>query len=264
MASQHARHAALLARMSFAIAMALMTAAGLHPLREIAIAQSDAPDFEAAAIKRSDGAQSAAIQRAGNRLTIINFSLAMLITWAFDLEDDRLLGTPSAADSVRFDLIAKAPEDRPAPGRMQAMTRRLLEDRFHLRVHRESRELIAYVMRLDGEPKLRLSPQISVPGSSPFSMTRPGELAGKQVTPAMLATVLSSQLGRPVKDQTGLVGVFDFTLQWRPDRADASLDADRPSLFTALREQLGLKLEAQRAPTEVLVVDHLDLQPTEH
>lgn len=97
--------------------------------------------------------------------------------------------------------------------------------------------------------------------SNPFSMNAPGVLRGRHVTVDVLAKALSSQLGEPVENMTQRTGSFDFTLQWRPEPTGAA-DDTRSSLFTAIREQLGLRLEACRVPVEVIVVDRLSLTPT--
>jgi len=109
-------------------------------------------------------------------------------------------------------------------------------------------------------------------GQTPFSMPGQGRLIGTQVSAEMLAKVLSDQLSRSVQDQTGLKGVFDFRLEWEPDASsalpdDLSTPADPrtgSSLFTAIQEQLGLKMEARKGPVEVLVIDHIERAPTEN
>ena len=92
-------------------------------------------------------------------------------------------------------------------------------------------------------------------------MTTAGVLRGQHVTADMLARTLSSQLNEPVENQTRLGGSFDFTLQWRSDAPGTADDGTRASLFTALREQLGLRLEARRVPVDVIVIDRLSLTP---
>jgi uncharacterized protein (TIGR03435 family) len=103
-------------------------------------------------------------------------------------------------------------------------------------------------------------------------MTDRGRLTGSQVSAAMLANVLSNQLGRAVQDETGLKGVFDFKLEWEPDADTRSTNVDDasestgarsgPSIFTAIREQLGLRLEQRKGPVEVIVIDHIASTPT--
>ena len=99
----------------------------------------------------------------------------------------------------------------------------------------------------------------------PFKMSASGRLTGTSVTAAMLAKVLTNQLGHYVRDNTGFQGSFDFTLLWRPDSASAGSEGDtRPSIFTAIREQLGFRLTSGKAPVEVIAIDHVENHPTEN
>jgi uncharacterized protein (TIGR03435 family) len=232
-------------------------------LRRSRVSQEPAPAaFEVATVKPSDtNSPPTSIERKGNRLLSTNTSLAFLVKWAFELDDERLIGMPGGADRVHFDVVGKAPEETPAPGRMQAMMRTLLAERFRFQSHSEQRRLTTYALILDGTPKVRTSTSTGPPSSSPFTMAGAGRLSGTRVTTAMLAKVLSSQLGRPVQDLTGVDGVFDFTLEWAPDSA-APGDSSRPSIFTALREQLGMRLESRQLAVDVLVVDRVELSPT--
>jgi uncharacterized protein (TIGR03435 family) len=147
------------------------------------------------------------------------------------------------------------------------MMQALLAERFKLAVHRETRELPMYALVVaKGGHKIHLVEAPAVFGQTPFSMPAPGRLVGTQVTAEMLAKVLSDQLGRSVQDSTGLRGAFDFKLEWQPDSSDPQLDtrAVSASLFTALQEQLGLKLEARKGPVEILVIDHIENTPIEN
>jgi uncharacterized protein (TIGR03435 family) len=221
----------------------------------------DLPSFELATIKPSGpGSPPASIQvLAGGRLVTANTPLSMLVPWAFNVDDTRIVGFPREA-SARFDIVAQAPGGQFARGEVYLMTRRLLAERFRLAVHRETRQLTTYTLAADaGGPKMTVVPPEPA-GPNPFRMSAAGVLEGTRVTADMLATVLASQLGRPVANATGIMGMFDFTLQWQPDDRPAS--SDRPSLSTALREQLGLRLVAQSSPVEVVVIDRLETTPT--
>lgn len=246
----------------------------------LALAQSAAaPAFEVAAIKPSDPAETMAIHRSGYRIATAATSLEFLITWAYDIHSDRLFGKPKWLDSVRYDVVANAPEAAPAapriPGQptlLQQMMQTLLADRFKLAVHRETRQLTTYALIVaKGGLKVRLAAAPVTMGQSPFSMPGRGHLIGTQVSAAMLAQALSSQLSRSVEDETGLKGVFDFTLEWEPDTPLAGADGEPApsanvrsgaSLLTALEEQLGLKLEPHKASVEILVIDHIESTPT--
>jgi uncharacterized protein (TIGR03435 family) len=199
----------------------------------------------------------------GGRLVTSNTPLTFLVAWAFGLDDGRLFGMPKGADSARFDIVAKAPTENLASGQTQLMMRALLTDRFGLLVHTEKRNLTAYALVLaDRSLKVAVANPPEPAAANPFSMTAPGILTGRRVTADMLAKALSSQLGEPVENLTRLTGSFDFTLQWRPDTAGAADDGTRASLFTAIQEQLGLRLEARRVPVDVIVIDRLALTPT--
>jgi uncharacterized protein (TIGR03435 family) len=230
--------------------------------------QNALPAFEVATVKPSGPASAPiSIQRLpGGRLVTSNTSLPMLIRWAYQLDEGRLLNVPNGLESTRFDVVAQAPEEELVGGRLQLMMRALLAERFKLVVHRETRELVAYVLVTEPNgPKIRVSDSSEPPGPNPFRMTDSGTLSGTRVTADMLANVLSNQLGRPVRNMTGLSGTFDFTLRWAPDGAPVTPDTqDRASLFTAIREQLGFRLEARKTPTDVIVIDRVERTPTDN
>jgi uncharacterized protein (TIGR03435 family) len=134
----------------------------------------------------------------------------------------------------------------------------LLEDRFKLAVHRETRQLPVFVMTVaKSGSKLRAAD----PNGEGFLGRRGvrGPLTGRKASMPGLAATLSLVMGRKVLDRTGLTGLYDFTLEYAPDNA---VDSELPSLVTALQEQLGLKLESSKGPVEVLVIDHAE-KPTE-
>jgi uncharacterized protein (TIGR03435 family) len=223
------------------------------------------PTFEVATVKPSDPTAVMSIRRSGHRIVTTGTPLEFLIKWAFDLQTDRIVGRPPWLDSDRFDVVGASPldeQDPPTkPGEPTLFQRRmqtLLADRFGLKTHRETREMAIYAVSVaKGGFKPPLAPEPDVFGQQPFQSAGLGRLVGTQVTVWMLAKVLSDPLGRTAQDQTGLRGVFDFKLDWAPD----GVTDGRPSLFTALEEQLGLKLEARRGPVEVLVIDHVERAP---
>jgi uncharacterized protein (TIGR03435 family) len=222
--------------------------------------------FEVASIKPSGPDARISIQRSGYRIATTATSLEWLIAWAYDVHRDRLYGKPKWLDSALYDIVANGPENfKREPGRigpLQEMMQTLLADRFKLAIHSEIRELPMYSLVVaSGGAKVHLQEMPQSIGQTPFRMTARGRLTGTMVTAAMLAKVLSEQLGRSVDDQTGLKGVFDFTLEWEPDEAEARGGA---SLFTAVHEQLGLKLEARKGPVEVFVIDRIERNPTEN
>jgi uncharacterized protein (TIGR03435 family) len=150
---------------------------------------------------------------------------------------------------------------------------KLLEERFGLTFHREKRELSAYVITVDkAGVKMTKSPNSGVPLPG-FGGRGPGAIGVRNATMGEYADFLQSRLlERPVVDQTGLTDRFDFTLEWKPDQSQlgpnppAQLPAnieERPDLMTAMRVQLGLKMESGKAPVEVMVIDKVS-KPTEN
>ncbi|MGD1070677.1 MAG: TIGR03435 family protein [Bryobacteraceae bacterium] len=199
----------------------------------------------------------------GIGFTFSNYSLEMLILWAYDIRGERLLGKPKGLDSVRYDIVAVGPEETLVPGQLNRMTRSLLAERFKLAVHSETRDLPYYAMGVDkGGPKVHAEALTGPVGQNPFQMTAGGHLTGAKVSADMLAKVLSDQIGRPVEDQTELEGVFDFTVDWAPDTTSSAEAPSGPSIFTAVKEQLGFRLDARKGPVEAIVIDRVENTPS--
>ncbi len=223
--------------------------------------------FEVATVRPSDPTSIVGIRfLPGGRFVTSNASLRLLITWAYDITDERLVAAPSWLDSARFDIAGKSPIEHPTRDQLHLMVQTLLVDRFNLRIHQEQRQLPFYRLEMDeGGPRVQDMDPGTMVSQDPFNMTVLGHLSGTHVTAAMLAKVLSNQLGRYVEDRTGFNSVFDFILVWRPEGAspeDVPADDDRPSIFTAIREQLGFKLVPAKGPVEVISIDHVDRHPT--
>lgn len=215
--------------------------------------------FEVASVKPNDsGSGHSDVDVDGNLLRMKNVTLKACIVWAFRTTDAQVSG-PSWLESERFDITAKTESGNPEPQMLQAV----LAERFKLAAHRETKEQTLYelVVAKNG-PKLKKSD----PGEDDTTSRR-GHLTATRVSMPRLALFLAGpniRLGRPVVDKTGLDGVFDFTLDWTLD-SDAEKSPDHPpSIFVALQEQLGLKLEARKGPVEVLIVDHVEKLPTEN
>jgi len=229
--------------------------------------------FDVATIKPSDPAtpgQSILVGRGGSNLfTTTNTTLNDLITFAYDIHLRQVTGGPSWLQSDRFDITAKPePQGIPNATQLRTMLRKLLADRFGLAFHTEKREMPAYVITVgkDG-PKLTKNESGGLlPG---FGGRGPGAIGVRNSTMADFAGFLQARmLDRPVVDQTGITGRFDFTLEWRPDVAQLGAPGGggpapqlppeveaRPDLFTAIQEQIGLKLESSKAPVDTYVVD---------
>jgi uncharacterized protein (TIGR03435 family) len=220
------------------------------------------PAFDVAAIKESDTTGAVGIRSyPGGRFVTSNASLRLLITWTYDIGDERLVGAPGWLDSARFDIVAKTPNQDATLDELHSMMRSLLADRFKLRVHTETKTLPIYTMVVDKDgPKVHVLAEAVAMNHDPFKMTGAGRLMGTSVTTGMLAKVLTNQLGHYVQDGTGFKGFFDFTLEWRPDSAGP--EDTRTSMFTAIREQLGFRLNAGKAPVEVIAIDSVERHPT--
>src|SRR6185437_4631019 len=248
------------------------------------VATSELPAFEIASIKASAPDSSLRVDfAAGGKLYITNATLRFLIKLAYDIGDDQLMGGPGWIGSKRYDLAA-TPE-RPLGGDPKDMApdqlllfhkpvrlrlQRLLADRFQLELRRESAPMpvFALVVAKGGPKKLTLSKSVSGPQLNAKGGN--GMLNAVGVDMATLAKFLSEgQAGRPVVDMTGLQGKYDFHLEWSPgailnaaapDNAANQQPADAGvSIFTALQQQLGLKLEARTDAADRLVVMRAEL-----
>ena len=206
------------------------------------------------------------------------FTVQMLIRAAYGYDDNLISGAPNWLNSEHYTLEAKvAGSDVPALARMDPAQRNLmlqplLADRFQFKFHRETKQLpvFALVIAKNGL-KLKQSPPANPGSNGPqMKMSARGQLTGQRFPISLLAQWLSLQVSRKVLDNTGLTGTYDFTLEWTPD-SPASMSAGAetpapdsgPSIFTAIQEQLGLKVESARGPVPVLVIDHLE-EPTEN
>lgn len=256
--------------------------------------------FEVASVKANNsGTPNVQIGlQPGGRFTATNVPLRQLIIFAYQLQNFQIVDAPDWTRNERFDILAKAEAPvAPAPlgtvGPIQLMMRSLLAERFALKTHTETRELPIYelrVVRSGGQlgPQLKPStvdcaqvggrrgggpPAPPAPGERPTCglMGGFGQIRAGSMGMSELARNLSGQVQRVVIDRTGLTGRYDFDLTFTPDQIPQgppppgvpapTFDLNGPSIFTALQEQLGLKLESTRGPVEVLVIDSVS-RPT--
>jgi len=259
-----------------------------------ALAQTDGhPVFEVATIKpAATDARGTFVEFArGGRINLTNMTLKGMIGFAWDVQPFQISGGPSWLDSVRYDVTAK-PEGSAKPGELPVMIQALLADRFQLAVHRGTQELPIYALvlaRKDGKlgPGLTESKEGSCslfdpsnpparpqPGNAPRrgcgnSTVNPSRLAAIGIPIARLLPMLQTVLGRTIVDKTELTGNFDISMEWAPDETQAmqwlpdmpkplQSDVAGPSLFSAIQQQLGLKLESAKGPVEVIVIDHAE------
>jgi uncharacterized protein (TIGR03435 family) len=214
--------------------------------------------------------------------TSTNIQLHDLLLQAFQLQEQQLVGEPKWTTSDHWNIDARiAAEDMATLRELNyhqrlSMFQAILTERFGLRVHHETRTLPVYALVVaKGGPKMTPSkPRPDDPGGMQgdpgvLNASR-GKETGRGAMMEFLAEDLSDELGRKVLDRTGLTGRYDFTLTWTPDDSAAATGgsaasgaAQGPSLFTAVQEQLGLKLEPVKAPVDVVVIDHLE-KPSEN
>jgi len=219
-----------------------------------------AQSFEAASIKpNNSGSHNSRWNTNEGGVRAENVSLKQLIELAYDVKDYSLSG-PDWLDSERFDVQAK-PQGRMTDEMFAPMLRSLLADRFRISVHRESKEISGYALLLGKKPPQPHS--MPKEGGSQVNWSD-GELTATNASLKQLADFFARQLGQPVEDSTGLMGVCDLKLEWTPEERGQDATKDAPSLFTAIQEQLGLKLQPRKVNVEVLVVDRVERIPTEN
>jgi len=224
------------------------------------------PVFEVATIKPSDPAATGqGFQTRGRRIHVLNESVANMLMFAYGVHPKQILGSPDWLKE-RYDIDGVPDLDGyPSVPQQQGMLQKLLEDRFKLKFHREKRDLSIYAITVSkGGPKLTRT------ASAPDSLRdQTGNNNGSQQTMRFtnnsmddFADCLQYFMDKPVVNQTNLPGHFDFTLQWTTTLAPTA-GSEAPGMFTAIQEQLGLKLEATRGQVDVLVVDGLE-HPSEN
>jgi uncharacterized protein (TIGR03435 family) len=229
------------------------------------------PSFEVATIKPSkpDDQRKAFIVR-GNEFHIINQPLTQMISFAFDVQAKQVIGLPDWAESDKFDIDGK-PDGEGAPNGKQwkIMIQKLLADRFGLKFHKDKKELSVYVLSVSKTGEKMTKNDSSPNGLPGLFFQGLGKLNVRNALMSDFTGLMQSAvLDRPVVDQTGLTGRFDFSLNWTPDDSQFggmgakvppptdTVDAP-PNLYTAIQEQIGLKLEATRAPADVMVIDNV-------
>ncbi len=224
-----------------------------------------APRFQVATIKPSRPEESRTMYIQGNRFATTDTSVVDLLKYAYGLHEQEIVGGPKWLKILKFDLVGDPEtQTRPSSDDFKKMVQNLLTDRFHLAAHYETRELSVFeIVPAKGGPKLNKS--IRPPNGIPAVGYSPGQLGAANATLADFATFLQRFVtDRPVFDGTGITGKYDLTLKWTPDALQTegspkgAGDNSFPGLFTAIQEQLGLKLQAEKRPAQVFVVDHVD------
>lgn len=241
------------------------------------------PSFEVASVKPSVSRDAYLDGTPGGRFIATAVPLRLLITQAYRVRDAQIIGGPSWMNTDPWDVEGKPKAEEVAappptgvrdpmqPSHGSLMLQSLLEDRFQFKFHWETRELPVYELTVaKGGPKIKAS--AGVPSGRPRLRTGRGSFEAYEILMAHFIYSLATQLDRIVVDKTNLNGLYDINLKWTdarlragnpPTGAEPAPPQDQPSIFTAIQEQLGLKLESARAPIEVLVVDSVH-KPTEN
>jgi uncharacterized protein (TIGR03435 family) len=197
-------------------------------------------------------------------LTVNNYSLKRLILETRRIKNYQLSGGPPWIDSDHYDIVGKA-SGKASFSELLKMLIPMMEDRFQLKFHRETRDLPVYALTLaKGGSKMQPATDASKSfGIYPSEAIT--EIKAFRLDMRSFANILSGQLDRLVTNETGLAGEFQFNLRYvsdllakQPDNAEAPSDPNAASIFAALQEQLGLKLDARKAPIEVIVIDHAE------
>jgi uncharacterized protein (TIGR03435 family) len=237
----------------------LMAVAGVAAAQETASFEVASIKFHPGPITMSGGGIH------GTTLSDTALTLLNLIEDAYDLRRDQISGGPSWIDSDHYDVIAKAEGvGTLTHDRVMQMLQALLADRFQLKVHRETRETPVYELVVGkGGSKLKQT-SADAKGRNFVNANSAGmHMEAANRTMEQLARQLSVTAGRPVIDKTGLVGYYAYMLDWASAIQPPPPDSDTPSIFTAVQEQLGLKLESAKAPVEMLIVDRAE-KPSEN
>jgi uncharacterized protein (TIGR03435 family) len=242
------------------------------------------PEFEVASLKpnHSGNPGFSIVPLPGGKLNATNISLKRLIAVAYSITDFQIFGNVPWLESERYDMEARAPGPAALP-QLRLMLQPLLADRFKLKFHRENREMRIFTLTQakpgsfgpglveipGGECSAETTQQPALPNGTPCGVVNmgSGRISGQRGRVAQLCDRLSTLLSVTVVDKTGLQGNYNITMTWTPDPETETLlngshppasDVPGPSVFTAIQEQLGLKLTAGKGPVSVVVIDSVE------
>jgi len=240
--------------------MAAAIAASLGLLFVFAASAQDAAapaQFEVATIKPSREAArgSTFYNPTRDRFQFDNATVKALIAYAYVVPDTQIIGASGWVATDGYDVLAK-PEGEVTDERIREMVQSLLTERLNLKVHEETREMPVYALvTAKNGAKLTRSPM----PDQPTAHGGFGRMSGRHLTMENFSSLLAARVERPVIDKTGIEGQYDIDLHWTPEESPEP----GPSIFSALQEQLGLRLESQRAPQDIVVIDHVE-RPSEN
>jgi bla regulator protein BlaR1 len=247
--------------------------AGFAPIAIAAVAMLRAqsplplhPSFDVVSIKPHLGASgSIELSVSGNRLHAVNDSALMLISYAYDLPIEQIIGATGWIGQDRYDIDARAASDAPmTQAQAREMLQAVLTERFHAMVHKDTQEMPVYALVVaKNGPKL--TPSVAearnmTMGIAGAVFTGAMQMTASKESMTQLASHFSHKNGvdRIVIDKTGLVGDYDYKLAWDIGFGTSRSDSSVPSIFEALQQQLGLKLDPQKAAVDVIVIDQLE------
>ncbi len=189
-----------------------------------------------------------------------NVPLRYCLEWAYNLQDYEISGPDWIKSDERYDIVANAPGSA-SNDQMKPMLQKLLTERFQMKLHREKRDLSVYALALGkGAPKVK---EVAPGGPAELSGS-PSAVYFHNQPLSRLTFLLTRRLDRPTLNLTGLNAIYDFTLDLSGLPIGDNQAGDGPSIFTAVQQDLGLKLEAQKAPIDVLIIDHAEKIPTDN
>jgi uncharacterized protein (TIGR03435 family) len=236
------------------------------PKADAAMAKDADPGWDVVSVKAhdpSDPSNNQSLNFNGRQFVMVNRAVEGMLLFAYGLQKVQIVGAPHWVETERWDVqgLPDVP-GHPSLKQMQSLTRKLLEERFGLKVHKETKELDVYAITVakGGE---KIAPSAGDPNGAPSENenSNGGVVTMRMTNMSMgeFAPDLGYFVGRPAVDQTGLAGRYDFQLRWTADESKAPADGSAPpGMFTAIQEQLGLKLDAVKAQTDVLVVDGVE------
>lgn len=258
-------------KQSMALCIVLVTLCGDMLLAQVPtrpkMATDADPVFEVATIKPSRPEERLAILVQGRRFITTASSLYDLIAFAYGLHPRQITNGPSWLETEKYDVTAQpGSEGQPNGQQLRVMAQKLLADRFRLTFHRDKKELSAFTIAV-GNAGIKIAQSSDPDGTPGVGFKGPGAMTVKSATISDFAGFMQRYvLDRPVVDQTHIAGKYDFSLNWTPNEFQfegrafepAKQTGDAADLFTAIQEQLGLKLESAKVPVEVLVIDRVE------
>jgi uncharacterized protein (TIGR03435 family) len=240
----------------FATALAIatpicaQTPAATPPVFEVASIRAVAPNHDTMSFPTFPATQ----------FSVENMSLRLLIAVAYGMSDNRITGQADLLDSAYFTVKAKPEGDTPLTAKQyQPLLQQLLQQRFKLAVHHETKDIPGYALVV-AKSGAKLTPAKEKDTDAMAYILEDG-LRSVSISTKTLAALLTRPLGQPVMDKTGITGNYILDFHFAPA---TSTESTFPSIFTAIQEQLGLKLEPQKVPTDFLVIDHVEKVPTEN